>query len=130
MIAAPESNSNHWKKQNTTSWNFLSETNAQNCSGPSKYSLSLSFSVVEEEIRGIVVLVVLGISVPRFQHWDWNSSVSQRALTAAGGTAEVLAEHFEPLLLLKQLQLFRAHWKCPIAAARWPLAAKREEYIQ
>lgn len=33
MIHAPESN---WKKQNTTSWNFLSESNAQNSSGPSK----------------------------------------------------------------------------------------------
>lgn len=33
-------------------------------------------------------------------------------------------------LVLKQLQLLRAHWKCPLAAARWPLPAKRGEYIQ
>lgn len=98
--------------------------------GPSKYPLSLSLGAAEEEIHGIVVLIVLGISFPRFQHRDWSFAVSQRALAAAGAQHKVLSEQFEPSLGLKHLQLFRAHWKCPVAAARWPLPAKRGENIQ
>lgn len=59
------------------SWNFLSETNALNYLGPSKYSLSHSFSARVEEIHDIVLVIVLGISLPNFHRWDLISSVSQ-----------------------------------------------------
>jgi len=59
------------------SWNFLSETNALNYFSPSKYSLSHSFSAAVEEIHGIVLVIVLGISLPNFHPWDLISSVSQ-----------------------------------------------------
>lgn len=58
-------------------WNFLSETNALNFLGPSKYSPSYSFGAVVEEIHDIVLVIVLGISLPNFHHWDLSSSVSQ-----------------------------------------------------
>lgn len=59
------------------SWNFLSETNAPNYLGPSKYSLSHSFGAAVEEIHDIVLVIVLGISLPNFHHRDLISSVSQ-----------------------------------------------------
>ena len=58
-------------------WNFRSETNILNYLGLSKYSLSHSFSAVVEEIHDIVLVIVLGISLPNFHRQDLISSVSQ-----------------------------------------------------
>lgn len=59
------------------SWNFLSETDVLNYLGPSKYSLSHSFSAALEEIHDIVLVIVLGVSLPSFHRRDLISSVSQ-----------------------------------------------------